>query len=70
MKQFRFSTRMAALTLALAMAFSLAACSGRGAESEPSSSGPSSSKGGIPAFINPLGEVDLSACLLYTSRCV
>ena len=66
MKQSKFATRAAALLLALAMTLSFAACGERGSESstsEPSaSSEPStSSQSSVPEFVNPLGDVDLSA---------
>ena len=66
MKQLQFSTRAAALLLALVMVLTFAACGQRGSESsssEPSaSSEPSSpSQSSVPEFVNPLGDVDLSA---------
>lgn len=57
MKQFRFPGRLPALLLALSMVFSLAACGGGDKPEDPSSSAPSAS---VPAFINPLPDVDLS----------
>ncbi|MCI8650247.1 MAG: class B sortase [Anaerotruncus sp.] len=63
MKQKRLSNRILALALAAAMLLSATACSSRSASSEDDSSASSSTSkdGGIPAFINMLPEVDLSA---------
>ncbi len=61
MKQSRFSIRLLALLFSGAIALTTAACSQNTVEPAPGESSSSVSQpAGIPAFINPLGDVDLS----------
>ncbi len=61
MRQSRFSIRLLALLFSGAIALTAAACSQNTVEPAPGESSSSVSQpAGIPAFINPLGDVDLS----------
>ncbi|MEM1484758.1 class B sortase [Oscillospiraceae bacterium PP1C4] len=61
MKRFHLSTRVAALILALSMIFTLAACGDRSVKPTPDGSSSSDVSSSVPAFINPLPDVDLTA---------
>lgn len=59
MKQIHLSTRIIAMLLALAMLFSMTAC-GNSAETASGDDAASDAEVKVPAFINPLPDVDLS----------
>ena len=62
MKQVHAQNRLIALLLAVTMLLSAAACGGRETSPDASSSTPQdTSSTGVPAFVNPLPDADLSA---------
>ncbi|WP_368234272.1 class B sortase [Anaerotruncus rubiinfantis] len=61
MKHFHLSTRLVALMLALVMLFAMTACDRSAKPSDEDSSSVPSSSSGVPPFVNPLGDVDLSS---------